>query len=90
MYTVQYMIKNIQDGDDMCMICFTEALHPIPSILLHCGHVFHYNCVRLDLFKFFSQFTHILNGLWKNFKIFPKKEVGTELYTSKKGPKLIC
>ncbi len=30
-----------QDADDMCMICFTEALAPIPSILLECGHVFH-------------------------------------------------
>ena len=30
----------------MCMICFTEALYPIPSILLACGHVFHFNCVR--------------------------------------------
>jgi E3 ubiquitin-protein ligase MYCBP2 len=30
----------------MCMICFTEALYPIPSVLLNCGHVFHFNCVR--------------------------------------------
>ena len=30
----------------MCMICFTEALYPIPSVLLDCGHVFHFNCVR--------------------------------------------
>ena len=35
-----------QDADDMCMICFTEALWPIPSIQLECGHVFHYQCVR--------------------------------------------
>eukprot|EP00094_Tigriopus_californicus_P010528 TCALIF_10156-PA protein Name:"Similar to MYCBP2 E3 ubiquitin-protein ligase MYCBP2 (Homo sapiens)" AED:0.02 eAED:0.04 QI:14/0.77/0.5/1/0.88/0.8/10/0/4914 len=33
-----------QDADDMCMICFTEALSPVPSILLECGHVFHYHC----------------------------------------------
>ena len=33
-----------QDADDMCMICFTDALSPIPSIQLHCGHVFHHHC----------------------------------------------
>ena len=35
-----------QDADDMCMICFTESLYPIPSILLGCGHVFHLHCCR--------------------------------------------
>jgi len=38
-----------QDADDMCMICFTEALYPIPSILLACGHVFHLHCCRAVL-----------------------------------------
>jgi len=33
-----------QDADDMCMICFTDALSPIPSIQLNCGHVFHHHC----------------------------------------------
>ena len=34
-----------QDADDMCMICFTEALSPVPSIqLAGCGHIFHYHC----------------------------------------------
>ena len=40
-----------QDADDMCMICFTEALSPIPSILLKCGHVFHFNCCKTVLEK---------------------------------------
>jgi E3 ubiquitin-protein ligase MYCBP2 len=35
-----------QDGDDMCMICFTEPLSPIPCIRLECNHIFHYSCVR--------------------------------------------
>ena len=38
-----------QDADDMCMICFTESLYPIPSILLGCGHVFHLHCCRFCL-----------------------------------------
>jgi len=40
-----------QDADDMCMICFTDALSPIPSILLECGHVFHYHCCAAVLEK---------------------------------------
>ena len=40
-----------QDADDMCMICFTEALWPIPSIQLECGHVFHFACCRKILEK---------------------------------------
>ncbi|XP_064637403.1 E3 ubiquitin-protein ligase MYCBP2-like isoform X3 [Lineus longissimus] len=35
-----------QDADDMCMICFTEALSNAPAIKLICGHVFHYHCCR--------------------------------------------
>ena len=26
------------------MVCFTDALWPIPSVQLECGHVFHYHC----------------------------------------------
>lgn len=37
-------VKLKQDADDMCMICFTDALAPFPSIHLECGHVFHYHC----------------------------------------------
>lgn len=43
--------KLTQDGDDMCMICFTEALSAQPSIQLHCGHVFHYRCCKQVLVK---------------------------------------
>lgn len=35
-----------QDADDMCMICFIEALSCAPSIQLKCGHVFHLNCCK--------------------------------------------
>lgn len=35
-----------QDADDMCMICFTEALSCAPAIQLQCGHVFHLQCCR--------------------------------------------
>ncbi|CAG7827587.1 unnamed protein product [Allacma fusca] len=38
-----------QDSDDMCMICFTDALAFAPAIQLSCGHVFHYHCVRCVL-----------------------------------------
>lgn len=38
-----------QDADDMCMICFTEALSCAPAVLLSCGHVFHAHCSRLVL-----------------------------------------
>ena len=40
-----------QDADDMCMICFTEALSAQPSIQLACGHVFHAQCCRTALKK---------------------------------------
>jgi E3 ubiquitin-protein ligase MYCBP2 len=40
-----------QDADDMCMICFTDALSPIPSIQLNCGHVFHHHCCLAVLDK---------------------------------------
>ncbi|XP_035682944.1 E3 ubiquitin-protein ligase MYCBP2-like isoform X1 [Branchiostoma floridae] len=35
-----------QDADDMCMVCFTEALSAAPAIQLICGHVFHQHCCR--------------------------------------------
>lgn len=40
-----------QDADDMCMICFVEALSCAPAIQLQCGHVFHYHCCRTVLEK---------------------------------------
>lgn len=40
-----------QDADDMCMICFTEALSCAPALQLHCGHVFHLHCCRAVLMK---------------------------------------
>ncbi|KAL4230611.1 E3 ubiquitin-protein ligase mycbp2 [Mactra antiquata] len=40
-----------QDADDMCMICFTEALSAAPAVLLSCGHVFHHHCTRTVLEK---------------------------------------
>ncbi|XP_076446720.1 E3 ubiquitin-protein ligase MYCBP2-like isoform X7 [Babylonia areolata] len=40
-----------QDADDMCMICFTEALSAAPAIQLKCGHVFHLHCTRMVLEK---------------------------------------
>ncbi|XP_043461333.1 E3 ubiquitin-protein ligase MYCBP2 isoform X1 [Leptopilina heterotoma] len=33
-----------QDADDMCMICFVEALSSAPAIQLQCGHIFHLHC----------------------------------------------
>ncbi|XP_055587703.1 E3 ubiquitin-protein ligase highwire isoform X4 [Uranotaenia lowii] len=41
--------KLTQDADDMCMICFTEALSSAPSIQLDCGHVFHFHCCKAVL-----------------------------------------
>ncbi|XP_041885567.1 E3 ubiquitin-protein ligase MYCBP2 isoform X17 [Corvus kubaryi] len=35
-----------QDADDMCMICFTEALSAAPAIQLDCSHVFHLQCCQ--------------------------------------------
>lgn len=43
--------KLTQDVDDMCMICFTEALSCAPSIQLSCGHVFHSHCCQTILQK---------------------------------------
>ena len=38
--------KVSQDADDMCMICFTEALSATPTIQISCGHMFHLHCCR--------------------------------------------
>ncbi|XP_055913946.1 E3 ubiquitin-protein ligase highwire isoform X3 [Eupeodes corollae] len=43
--------KLTQDADDMCMICFIEALSCAPSVHLECGHVFHYHCCKMVLEK---------------------------------------
>lgn len=40
-----------QDADDMCMICFTEALSSAPAIQLGCGHVFHHHCCQSILHR---------------------------------------
>ncbi|XP_060534839.1 E3 ubiquitin-protein ligase MYCBP2 isoform X2 [Cylas formicarius] len=40
-----------QDSDDMCMICFTEALSCAPALQLRCGHVFHLHCCKAVLMK---------------------------------------
>ncbi|XP_052124547.1 E3 ubiquitin-protein ligase MYCBP2-like [Frankliniella occidentalis] len=40
-----------QDADDMCMICFTEALSCAPAVQLSCGHVFHLHCCQNVLSK---------------------------------------
>jgi E3 ubiquitin-protein ligase MYCBP2 len=43
--------KLTQDADDMCMICFTEALSSAPSVQLECGHVFHFHCCKAILVR---------------------------------------
>ena len=40
-----------QDADDMCMICFTDALSKAPTIQLACQHVFHFQCCQQVLFS---------------------------------------
>lgn len=40
-----------QDADDMCMICFSEALSAAPALQLECGHVFHAHCCKMVLIK---------------------------------------
>ena len=38
-----------QDGEDMCMICYTDSLFAAPSVQLKCGHVFHFHCTLRSL-----------------------------------------
>ena len=39
-----------QDGDDMCMVCFSDSLASAPTIRLGvCRHLFHYHCCRRAL-----------------------------------------
>ncbi|VDM74127.1 unnamed protein product, partial [Strongylus vulgaris] len=40
-----------QDGDDVCVVCFTDRLCAAPCVQLGCGHVLHYHCVRAVLEK---------------------------------------
>ena len=46
-----------QNAEDFCNICFTEDLGSAPSILLGCGHAFHYVCA-VDKLKSKSAFLH--------------------------------
>ena len=47
--TAPLAAKLKQDADDMCMICFSEALSAAPALQLGCGHVFHAHCCRAVL-----------------------------------------
>lgn len=38
-----------QSGADFCNICWVEELAAAPCVLLRCGHLFHYACVRKKL-----------------------------------------
>jgi E3 ubiquitin-protein ligase MYCBP2 len=39
-----------QDGDDMCMVCFSDSLSSAPVVRLGvCRHLFHYHCCRRAL-----------------------------------------
>nr|AFJ24730.1 E3 ubiquitin protein ligase-1 [Schmidtea mediterranea] len=39
-----------QDGDDVCMICFTDTLSEGPIIILeNCRHMLHYHCARRQI-----------------------------------------
>ena len=38
-----------QDGDDMCMVCYTDSLFAAPSVQLKCIHVFHFHCTLKSL-----------------------------------------
>ncbi|EYC22761.1 hypothetical protein Y032_0016g2930 [Ancylostoma ceylanicum] len=40
-----------QDGDDVCVVCFTDRLCAAPCVQLGCGHLLHYHCVRAVLEK---------------------------------------
>lgn len=40
-----------QDADDLCVVCFVDRLGGAPCILLDCGHIFHYCCVKTVLEK---------------------------------------
>ncbi|GMT09517.1 hypothetical protein PFISCL1PPCAC_813, partial [Pristionchus fissidentatus] len=41
--------ENRQDGDDVCVICLIDRIGAQPSLMLECGHVFHYNCLKTIL-----------------------------------------
>jgi len=36
----------MQSPDEICNICYTEELGAAPAVMLDCGHLFHYECVR--------------------------------------------
>jgi len=36
----------LQKPDEICNICYTEELGSAPSVMLDCGHIFHYHCVK--------------------------------------------
>ncbi|KAI6241073.1 RCR-type E3 ubiquitin transferase [Aphelenchoides fujianensis] len=39
------------DGEDLCVVCFTDRLGGAPCVRLGCGHYFHFACVRTVLEK---------------------------------------
>ena len=38
-------LKNANENE-LCNICYTSTLGEEPSVALHCGHVFHANCIQ--------------------------------------------
>ena len=38
--------RESEEEDEICLICHTEALSALPSIVLTCGHEFHKECCR--------------------------------------------
>jgi hypothetical protein len=41
------------NGDDFCGICYIDDIRSVPSVLVQCGHVFHYEV-------FNTTHTHVL------------------------------
>lgn len=39
------------NGDDFCIICYTEGISSAPSVKLGCGHIFHYHCISTTISK---------------------------------------
>ncbi|EGC37039.1 hypothetical protein DICPUDRAFT_150438 [Dictyostelium purpureum] len=48
-YDEECVGKDRFNNDEFCNICYIESLKSAPSIMLDCGHMFHYSCVEKRL-----------------------------------------
>ncbi|KAK5583929.1 hypothetical protein RB653_005534 [Dictyostelium firmibasis] len=48
-FDVDCVPKDHFNNDEYCNICYVESIKSAPSVMLDCGHMFHYGCIEKQL-----------------------------------------